>query len=422
MRRAINKTLLASSILLALGSQAAFATNGIEATGLGQVHKAMGGAAVGNPYNTTSIATNPASISNIEAGYDLGVEVFQPNRSGTRLSDGQKFEGNETKNFLIPEGAFKSSKSGEKYSYGVAVYGAGGMNTDFSGTNPPTLNGNPFNVGGAGENPGINLEQLNISPTLGIKLSDKHSIGVSANIVYQQFEAKGLSLFKNPGFTVDPTAVSDVGSDSSTGVGATIGWQGKVSDTVTLGATYRSKVDMGKLDKYKGLITNGGDLDLPAALSVGASIKATPKTTVAVDVKHIYYSDVPAFANEARIVPGTTRIGGDVGFGWKDQTVLKLGVKHEATPKLSLMGGINYGKNPVSNKGTNLNLLAPAITERHISAGFEYKLDNKSSIAGSYVRTLPATLKGDATTAPIPQQYDLHMGQNAIGIGYSRQF
>ncbi len=423
MQHIFKKTLLVSALTLAI-APAAYATNGIEATGLGMVHKAMGGAAVANPQNTMSMATNPASINNVPSGLDVGIELFNPKKKGTQKAafGGATFDGNGRDYFLIPESGYKMKPRGGNKSFGVAVYGAGGMNTKYSGSNPPLLNGNPFNAGGTGESPSINLEQLVIAPTIGIKINKKHSIGIAANLVHQRFKAQGLDFFKNPAFTTDPTAVSGRGVDSSSGIGLTVGWQGQLTDKVMAGAVYRSKVDMGKMKKYAGLLTNGGDLDMPAAVSIGLGIKASPKTTIAMDVKHVFYSDVAGTGNSPNIIPGSRQVGGDVGFGWEDQTVYKIGVKHQLNPKLALMAGLNHGKNPISAEGTNLNLLAPGITENHLSLGFEKKLNKHSSISAAYIRTFSTTLKGDAMTAPIPQQYDLEMNQHALGIAYSKQF
>lgn len=75
------KTTLAVSILLALGAQSAFATNGLAPTGLGQTHKAMGGAAAGFAASPMSMATNLASASFSPDGYEVGAEVLFPNRT-----------------------------------------------------------------------------------------------------------------------------------------------------------------------------------------------------------------------------------------------------------------------------------------------------------------------------------------------------
>ncbi len=436
----IRKILMATAttIPLVVISTSSYATNGMESMGLGQIHKGMGGAAVANPLNTSSIASNPASINNIEAGYDVGAAIFNPDRTSTRkagfgetgpMSATKNFSGNKREYFLIPEAGYKKRSNGNM-SFGIVAYGSGGMNTHYNGSDAPTLitpqGPAPFNSDGlggtTGNDSGLNLMQLVIAPTIGYKFNEKHSVGLSANLTHQRFKAYGISLFQNPAFTTDPSSVSDRGYDSSSGIGATLGWQGKFSDKLTMGLAYRTKTGMGKFDKYKGLFPNGGELDLPAAVSVGIGLKPTPKTTIAFDIKRIYYSNVAGIGNSSTIIPGQRLIGDDVGFGWEDQTIYKLGIKQQINSSWSLLAGVNYGKNPVPSDGTNLNVLAPGVTETHISLGFEKKLGKGASITGNYVRSLSSSLEGNAATMPIPQNYDLEMNQHAFGIAYSKKF
>ena len=427
-RLKVQKVLIATATVIpfVIISPAAHATNGLAPIGLGQVHKAMGGAAVGNPQNTTTMMTNPAAASFVADGYDVGAEIFQPNR--TAISSlpvgfgpgGTEFNGDKSNAYLIPEAAYKRDKG--RYSLGLVMYGNGGMNTSYENspvfpTGAPAPNDfAPFN-GGAPSTTGIDLKQIFLAPTISTKLNDNHSVGLSVNLVLQRFHAEGIQAFQgdpraNP---ADLQAFQDPGTESSHGIGATIGWMGKLSDTFTMGASYRFKTDMSKLDKYSGLFEDGGDLDVPAALTIGASVKVTPKTTVAVDVQKIYYADVGAIGNSA--AAGGLGASGGAGFGWEDQTIYKIGMKTQATPKLALMAGYNHGSSPLGSEDTFFGVLAPAVVENHLSIGFEYTLGKKSSVIGTYRHAFENTVNGDAMNP-----FNLQMDQNAIGIAYSKQF
>ncbi len=442
MQHIFKKTLLVSALSMAI-APTAYATNGLAPTGLGQTHKGMGGAAAGNPQNTTSMMTNPAAASFVDDGYDVGLEIFKPNRTvknnmtfapgafeaftanpvGTTTA-GTSYSGDKLSAFLIPEFAYKKDRG--SYSLGIAAYGNGGMNTSFE--NSPAFaadangNGIPdsvFNFNSTPTGPvgttGVDLKQLFISPTISKKLNDKHSVGLSINLVAQQFQARGLSALK--GNSVDGTKLTDNGKSTAYGVGATIGWMGELSNTVTAGASYRFKTNMGKFDKYAGLFPNGGEMNVPAALTIGGAVKVSPKTTIAADIQKIFYSDVAATGNP--FAPsGFGGIDGP-GFGWDDQTVYKLGVKHQATPKLAILGGYNHGDSPVGPEDTFFNALTPAVVEDHLSLGFEFKLSKKSSVTGSYTHTFSNEVKGNVA---LGQQFDISMDQDAVGIGYSKQF
>ncbi|MDD5392079.1 MAG: outer membrane protein transport protein [Thiothrix sp.] len=412
MRYSFNKTLLVTSIVLALGSQAAFATNGLAPTGLGMEHRAMGGAAAGYAANTTSMATNPASASFINDGYDLGLEVFSPNRKVKYKSTGITYSGNGEDMFLVPEGGYKKQIN-DKVAAGVVVYGNGGMNSTYD-TALPYRHPQAGEIGFGTSNTNIDLKQLFVAPTISYKVNDNNAIGVSANIVYQELEANGLQSFDRASASANPGFVTNKGTDSSMGVGATLGWQGKVSPNVTLGVAHRTKVKMGKLDKYKGLIANAGEMDVPAATTIGMAWQATPKTLIAADVQHVYYTDVEAIGNST---DPTLKVGAKTGFGWDDVTAYKIGVKHQVKPDLALMAGYNHGNSPVGPEDTTLNALTPAVSKDHISLGVEKKLSPKSKLIASYVHAFENEVNGDSA-----HQYDLKMSQDALGIAFSREF
>lgn len=419
---------MVASVSLAI-APAVYATNGMAPTGLGQIHKGMGGAAAGNPQNSTSQMSNPAANSFVADGYDVGLEIFMPDRSATSnlpagagSPGGVKYSGNGKSSFLIPELAYK--KDIGKYSLGFSMYGNGGMNTKYE-KSPMFPTGNPLQPfapmnGGANSATGINLEQLFIAPAISTKINEKHSVGLAVNIVMQKFKAQGIGAFLgdprvNPN---EKRAFQNPGASTSTGIGAQIGWVGKMSDTFTVGAAYRLKTKMSAFNKYKGLFADGGKLDIPAALTIGASIKVSPKTTVAVDIQQVYYSDVTAMGNGFE-APGGFGAKNGPGFGWDDQTVYKIGARTQATPKLALMAGYNHGKATIDSKDTFFNVLAPATSEDHLSLGFEYNLNKNSSIVGSYTHAFAKKIKGDLAHR---QPFDLEMKQNAAGIGYSRRF
>lgn len=383
MRFTFSKSLLAASVLLALGSQAAFATNGLAPTGIGMVHRSMGGTAVANPENTTSMATNPAAASFIADGYDVGLELFAPDRSVKVTTGmpgaGTEFSGNGKTTFLIPEGGYKRQIN-DKVSAGVVVYGNGGMNTEYVS--------NPFAPARTDPKAGVDYQQLFVSPTISYKINDNHAIGASVNLVQHKIRVNtGI-----PG--------SDVGYDGGSGVGATIGWQGKISPKTTAGISYRAKTKMGKIKDYAFL----GDMDVPGATTIGISHQATPKTRLTADIQKIDYSDVEAIGKN---------------FSWEDQTVYKVGVKHQVTDNVALMAGYNHGKSPIGSGATSANVLAPGVVENHLSLGTEVKLSPKSKLIASYVHAFENEVKGNGTAAGA---YDLKMSQHAVGIAFSHNF
>ena len=409
--------------LLALAGVAApvFATNGYFATGVGIKAKAMGGAGIAYAEDGFGIGANPATLTQAQAGGSIGGSVFAPDRSVNK-SGWQ--DGNQKSEFLIPEFAYVKH-SDNTLSYGIAVYGNGGMNTDY-GTSMYDSPG----AGSVGTNRSTssNLEQLFIAPTIAKKINDQHTVALSVNIVYQTFEATGLGQFS--GFTNSP-GVSDPGNqgkDSSTGIGLKLGWMGQLTKDFSMGAFYQPKTSMEKFSRYKNLFAEQGGFDIPATYGLGVAFAATPKTTVLLDVVQIDYSKIKSLANKNNYTGGVTNLGNDdgKGFGWTDMTVYKLGVRHQLDDKTIIRAGWNYGKQPIPASELDFNLLAPAVVENHLTLGLTRKLDTNSEITVHYMHAFNKEVTGVAAGASATDGTAavsaLKMNQNEIGVQYSWKF
>ena len=279
----INKLAGALAVVgLATISGTAFATNGYFSHGYGMKAKGMGGAATATASDAVGGANNPASMVWVGDRLDLGVDWFRPIRSAKREAGAAPFtEDSSSNNFFVPELGY-NKMLGSNMSLGVTVYGNGGMNTTYNKGN--TLS----SVGACGSAPtnplcgtgnlGVNLEQLVIAPTFAYKLNEQHSIGVSPLIGYQRFGAAGLQAFA--AISNDGANLTNRGYDDAWGWGVRLGWQGRVSNTVTLGAAYSTKIKMDKFDKYKGLFAEQGDFDIPENFNLGVAWKADRKSVV----------------------------------------------------------------------------------------------------------------------------------------------
>jgi long-chain fatty acid transport protein len=395
----------------------AFATDGYFQHGYGVKSQGMGGVGIALPQDSLAAATNPAGMAFIGDRLDIGATWFRPMRgadiSGSPVPGvGGAYEGNQTNNFVIPEFGYNKMIN-PSLSLGVSVYGNGGMNTDYD--RPINL----FIAPGATNTSGVDLSQLFIAPTVAFKLNDNHAIGLSINFAYQHFAAKGLQGFA--AFSSNPAALTDVGHDSSTGWGARIGWTGRITDAVTLGATYQMKTHMGKFDKYAGLFSDQGGFDIPANFGAGIAIKAAPTFTLAFDVERIQYNGVPSVGNPstALLLAGVPLgASGGPGFGWQDITVYKLGASWDASPTLTLRAGYNHSQNPIQPQDALINILAPGVIENHATLGLTWAVSKTGELSLSYMHAFNNSLTG-----PIPAAFgggavNLRMHQDSLGIAY----
>lgn len=415
--------LTAISSALLVSANAAFATNGYFAHGYGIKSQGMAGVGYALAQDALAAATNPAGTALIGNRLDIGLTLFKPDREaeieGNNLgpfgtADGQ-FDGNETDLFYIPEFGY-SRELNERLSFGLAVYGNGGMNTDYQD--------NPFDNFGSHGSAGVNLEQLFVTPSLAFKLNDQHAFGIGLNYAYQRFEAYGLQAFQQ--LSGAPDKVTNNGHDSSYGWGLRLGWHGQLSDTLSAGIAWSSKIDTSKFDEYKGLFAHAGSFDIPENYGIGLAWKATPQLTLAADIQEIRYGQIDSVANPLSLLAQGNPMGGGngAGFGWEDITVYKFGASYQLSPQLTLRGGYSHAEQPVPNDQTFFNILAPGVVQDHLSIGATYAVTADSELSLAYTHAFSEEVEGNDS---IPQNFgggeaNLKMSEDILGIAYAWKF
>ncbi len=409
-----------------------FATNGYFAHGYGTRYKGMAGAGTALSLGPLGVATNPASLSFLGKELYLGAALFNPNREYTvkgnpsgfpftfGLAPGTVESGSKV--FVVPSAAVSLPISGGSV-LGLAIYGNGGMNTNYDA---PTFGAKPT---------GVDLVQLFVAGTFATQFAPGQAVGVTGIFSFQRFKAEGLGAFG--GFSSDASKLTNNDYSNSTGFGARVGYMGKFGDLFSVGASYQTKISMSQFDEYAGLFAEQGDFDIPASWNVGIAIHATPKLTFAADVQQIMYSDIKSIANRMDLQnnppfipnpnadpqnpntyfmpnPNFKPLGSDDGwgFGWEDMTVYKFGVQFQATEGLTLRGGFSTGSQPIPTSEVLFNILAPGVIEQHITVGFTKVLTPKVSLNGSVMYAPSNTVEGpNQMEAPGQQTIELKMNQ-----------
>jgi len=376
----------------------------------------MGGAGAAFPQDSLAAATNPAGMVWLGNRVDASLEWFQADRGSTIHGNTSGLSGDRDANgresFLIPEFGANRMLGGDR-SVGVSIFGNGGMTR--YGDNPlGALAGNSSPAG-------LGFVQGTVAPTYAMKLGERHSIGVSLNLVDQQFEAQGFEHFDTPAFTAYPGHVTNRGTDQAFGVGIRAGWLGRFSPGIALGAAYQPKTRMGNFERYKGLLADGGNFDVPENYVVGVALKPASSLTLVADVQQINYSDVPSLGNPANCFLAVNCLLGTPtgpGSGWRDVTAVKLGLAFDATPSLTLRAGLAHSTQPIPPDQTLLNVFAPAVTTKHFTLGATWRLAQGPELTLSFVKAMENTVQGSNS---IPAgvgggEADLRMKQQAIGF------
>jgi long-chain fatty acid transport protein len=399
------------------------ATNGYFSHGFSIKNEGLAGTGVALPLDSLATSMNPAGMAFVGTRIDVGLNVFNPNRGYTVSGNPSGFPRtfglepgtveSDSEWFVIP--AFGANKMlNENSSLGIAIFGNGGMNTNYD----KRTFGDPTST-----RTGVDLMQLFITPSYAVKLHPKHAIGVSPIFAYQSFEAKGLRSFA--GFSSDPSKLSNNDHDSSFGYGGRIGYLGEILPDLFLGASYQTRIYMTKFGDYKGLFAEHGNLDIPQNWTLGLAFKATPALIFAADIQKIYYSDVNSIHNPLLPNLAVSRLGDDngAGFGWKDMSVFKAGVQWESSDVWTWRAGYSYGEQPTDSSQVLFNILAPGVIQNHVTAGFTRKICKNQGIDFAVMHAFSHSVLGpNPLEVPGQQTIRLRMNQWEASVGYSWTF
>ena len=418
-RLAVHAATLLAALALCPGS--ALATNGYFAHAYGAKHKGMAGAGAALPLGPLDAATNPATVVFAGKRYDFGIAVFNPNRDYTVTGGPSRFPGtfglvpgkveSGSRAFPVPH-LGRTWMSGDKGAFALAVFGNGGMNTDYD---TATFFGSAPT--------GVDLAQLFVAPTYAHKLGDKHAIGLSAMLAFQRFRVEGLQAFG--AFSSSAANLTNNDHDSSLGAGARIGYYGEWSKGFSVAAAYQTKVFMSEFDKYAGLFAGQGDFDVPSNWVVGIAIKPSEDLAFVVDVQQVRYSEIASVGNP--FFPGlqTARLGDDgaAGFGWQDMTTVKGGVQWRSSEGWTWRAGYSFGEQPIPATEVLFNILAPGVVEQHATLGVTRALGAGKELHLSAMRAFSQKVSGgNPLEAPGRQVIELRMDQWEFEVGFSFGF
>ncbi|MCP4249007.1 MAG: hypothetical protein GY778_18340, partial [bacterium] len=277
-------------------------------------------------------------------------------------------------------------------SVGLAMYGQGGMNTDyptntFFGTTPT----------------GVDLSQMFIVPTWAWKdSSGRHAFGISPILAIQFFEAQGVQAFG--GFSSDPTKLSNNGHDQSIGSGARFGYLGRLTDNFSLGFSWQSEIAMDEFSDYAGLFADGGGFDIPSNWTVGIAYKVGANGVFALDYQEILYSDISSVGNPflPNLFMAPLGANGGAGFGWQDMSVIKAGYQWGTAPWTWRLG-FSTGDQPIPPSEVMFNILAPGVMEEHITVGFTREVGTSKAFSMALMHAPSVTVSG-ANSLELPGQ------------------
>lgn len=424
----------------------AWATNGYFAHGTSAAHKAMGGTSTALRYDSFVASSNPAGTAWLGDAFEVGVSGFSPVRhysasargddAGNGIFSISEIEQHRSRNefFLIPALSYNRAW-GERGSWGITLYGNGGMNTEYQGNTATFGEGligfeaecaggfgggealGPDNAnfcGNGSDTFGVDLMILFIAPSVSYRLTDSTSVGISPILAVSRFAAQGLGAFAK--FSNNPEQVSDTGYDHGHGYGGRIGIISEPMPGLVLGASYQSRVHMSQFEKYQGLFAEQGDFDIPSNWNLGFAIGSQHSHLFAVDYQRINYSTVASvglpfdgndFVNNCAIPRLMASFGfGSIensdsclgantgpGFGWQDMTVWKLGYQY-SYGRYRWRAGYSRNDQPIPSSQVLFNVLAPGVVEEHYTVGLSFEQSPNFFIETALMYAPPRPVSG----------------------------
>jgi long-chain fatty acid transport protein len=377
-------------VLLALGASfGAQATNGLFPAGNGIVAHGMGGAGLANAGEAMSMVDNPGLVHRIGDMAGFNIHFYYPNLSANIAG---QYVDSDMDNTITPQMAITHNIN-EQFSWGIALTLLAGAGSDY----PATL---------IGERAGVIAGGIILSPSLGYKINDRSTIGLSLQYAYEEIDTDGFT----GGFGDN--------KGNTTGYGFKLGYVYDISEHTSVAATYQSKIDMGEINKHcsgTGVYTlyksTGGDcsLDLPEIMSVGIKHQVHPSVKVLADIQYINWEGVGIIK--------------DV-FGWENRWVYKLGGEYMFNKVIALRAGYNHSKAPQASNKVADNIFTGGIIEDHYTLGMSYDYQEQYSFSFYYSYGAENTLtqSGPVSNPGLSPISKIKMSEQVLGLGLDMKF
>jgi len=392
-----------------------FATNGDNMMGLSADSRALGGTGIAIFTGAENALTNPALLAKTKSTneFSFGGTMFQADVSVTTTAGNTSNPGigvsktSDEGMSMIPTIAL-SHRISDSMVFGLGMYGTAGMGTDWRGST--NINNQVGQVDLYNMRSSLMLMQFAPSLAYG---DDTFGVGVTAIMQYG-----ALSIdFDTDNISAGPGTTSHTGNGISNdfGYGFQLGGYFNPMKALTIGAVYKSSIDM----VYKDQISNAAlafgyghpagnqnfaaktdHLEQPAEIGIGVAYDMG-KMTYTVDAKQIQWGEAKGYKD----------------FGWENQNVFALGAKFTES-KYWWGVGYNYGENPIpdntdttdvagfgNTNGDTMNLfnyaMFPATVEQAYSIGGGFDIGKGMSIDLAYTLAPEVTDTVSATTVGV---------------------
>ena len=431
------KTLLLAGGTLLVSASAASAS-GFQVNLGGQKNIGMGGVGVGLSLDQAAMFYNPGALAMVrENGVQVGVNAALA-RSSFRSGDGG--DQRQLDNKLVTPFNFYAGfgPKDAKYKFGVAVYTPYGSTLKYAD-----------GWEGRYALTEITLESVYVQPTASYAITPTLSVGAGLMILaYGSVNLqKDLPL---------PTGTGHVVLDGKTKTqfGYNAGIFFKPSDKMSVGVSYRSKIDA-TVDNgtvsYSGLATGNSaalvnrqftatnftaTLPLPAVANIGIGVMPNEKLTIGLDASLTFWSAYRTLdfgfsgnnGNAGTATDANTGLVGNSNFStskryYQDALAFRLGSQYKVNDKLTVRAGTSYDFTAV--KDGYVGPETPDADRVILTAGLSYQVTEHLGVDASFLfedfikrNQTQAQLLDNGTTDRIAGTYKTQVYVPGIGLHY----
>ncbi|MBS9782180.1 MAG: transporter [Arcobacter sp.] len=339
---------------------------------------------------------NPANMSFMEEGNFFQGNlnyIYLPkvNFKNSSLVPGTSDGKSEKEHFFVPTVFYVSPEVYDNIRFGLSITAPGGLSKRWNA---------PYMKTFAEE---FTLKIVEVNPSMSYKVNDKLALGLGLRLVHTSGKIKSNGLAPIPGVPAgNYVKLSRDMTGDSFDFGYNLALAYRPTDDLALALTYRSKVNLTVKgdadiiskstnpalsplvdDTYSG--NANVTVPLPATFDF-AIAKTFDKTTVEFVYEREFWSSYKELDFDySRSLKGGAKKAFDDSKAkdWKDVNIFRLGLTHDYSEKLRLMGGFAYSKEPSPESTTGFEL--PDADALIYSAGFEYKINKKMQFGLAYL-------------------------------------
>ena len=342
---------------LALASGFGVFTQG--ASGLGQAN-----AVVAHPTGPSSLYFNPALMNDVPGRQvEVGTTAVYADRSVDFDSGGSE---DAEENWNFPSTFYYTHEINPQVTAGLGVFFPFGLSTE-------------WNDDYAGRYIGTSAElfSTNINPAVSFRVNDKLSLAIGVDVLYLDatlenninqtatYVLTDLQLSNGQGGALPPLTgpLNDIGQKfegNGWGVGYNLGALYKVNEMVSIGATYRSHIDVNvdgdaSFDGVNPVLAQAGlfpetdgdaDIRLPQQVTAGVAVKPMEKLVIEAGVRWEDWESTDDLTIELD-QPVAGRNENVIPRDWNSTWTYNLGGQYRLNEVVAINAGYLYGQNAV---------------------------------------------------------------------------